>query len=406
MMILTLFKCIIISVIILLIFLMLLIYLSKKDRLNRIVFAIDKIFKQLIQAIKKINADVEQDSDSVKQQQKGESVKLLSQPENKKEKMVKETKTDDLPELKEAFAQDSDDWTVIGTSVQGNSHIEKNIPCQDSCSYEYISDGWGIAITSDGAGSCKLSDIGSKKVVELAKYYFKILIEKEGWIKDNTLPTESRWMKVSYEVLKKIKDDFKNLAEDKKTKLKDYSATVIVVIHSPMGLLVTHIGDGRAGYETVHGEWHYLITPHKGEEANQTVFFTGDFWNIPYYEMSGVLVPESCIIREKVKSFVLMSDGCENSSYLCNQFDDKTNKYYDPNIPFSKFFEPLVKTILKQRKENTPIEERKQLWYKFIKEGNDTLRKESDDKTMIIGVNNIYSYGSFYIKWRKNTIRR
>ena len=35
--------------------------------------------------------------------------------------------------------------------------------------------------------------------------------------------------------------------------IKALSATAIVVIHTPKGLLVTHIGDGRAGYKNKEG---------------------------------------------------------------------------------------------------------------------------------------------------------
>lgn len=282
-------------------------------------------------------------------------------------------------------AVDADEWIVVGASVQGNGHISMDLPCQDSHAYEYIRDGWGIAITSDGAGSAKLSHIGSAASAARAMVHFKDLIEKERWIEKGTLPSDIEWMKMSYQVLKTVRNELELLAKNNKCDIKDLSATIIVIIHSPIGLLSVHIGDGRAGYKDMNGEWHSLITPHKGEEANQTIFIPSDFWNIQFYEMSGVTVPESKIVREQVSAFTLMSDGCEGTSWLWNQYNESTGKYYDPNMPHRTFFDSLLETLQLFRKEKTPLEERKEKWYNFIKEGNRSFMKETDDKTMILG---------------------
>lgn len=282
-------------------------------------------------------------------------------------------------------AVDADEWIIVGASVQGNGHISMDLPCQDSHAYEYIRDGWGIAITSDGAGSAKLSHIGSAASAARAMVHFKDLIEKERWIEKGTLPSDIEWMKMSYQVLKTVRNELELLAKNNKCDIKDLSATIIVIIHSPIGLLSVHIGDGRAGYKDMNGEWHSLITPHKGEEANQTIFIPSDFWNIQFYEMSGVTVPESRIVREQVSAFTLMSDGCEGTSWLWNQYNESKGKYYDPNMPHRTFFDSLLETLQLFRKEKTPLEERKEKWYNFIKEGNKSFMKETDDKTMILG---------------------
>ena len=283
------------------------------------------------------------------------------------------------------MAIDAGEWIVVGASVQGNGHISMNMPCQDNHGYEYLGDGWGIAITSDGAGSAKLSHMGSAATVSRAMLHFKELVEKEGWKNMSVLPADGDWIKKSYKVLKRVRDELEALANKNKCGVNDLSATIITVIHSPLGLLVAHIGDGRAGYKDMSGEWHSIITPHKGEEANQTIFIPSDFWNIPFYEMSGATVPESRVIRDKVAAFTLMSDGCENTSWLCNQFNETTGKYFDPNVPYKKFFDPLLNTLQSYRENNITIEEREAKWYSFIKEGNNSFVRETDDKTMILG---------------------
>jgi len=290
------------------------------------------------------------------------------------------------PQLQtEKFAIENNEWIIVGASVIGRGHIESNMPCQDSNSYASLGNGWGIAITSDGAGSTKHSHVGSKIVVTRAKAYFEQLILASSWYKNNILPDDITWSKAAFKALKAVRDDMQKFAEEKQAKLESFAATVIIVVHTPMGLLVAHIGDGRAGYQDKSGTWHSLITPHKGEEANQTIFITSDFWNIPFYEMSGVSVPETRVIRESAKSFVLMSDGCEHTSWDCNLYDADKGIYYDPNTPHVAFFNPLIETLKEHRKEQLPFIDRSEKWSNYLDKGNKSFIKETDDKTMILG---------------------
>ena len=278
-------------------------------------------------------------------------------------------------------------WVIVGASVKGNGHIQSNMPCQDNHMFESLNNGWGIAIVSDGAGSAAHSELGSKIVVSRGIFHFKNLIEKERWIAKQSLPTDIEWFQKSYAVLKDIRNDVMMVAQKNNIDVKSLSATCLVVIYSPFGLLTVHIGDGRMGYKSMSGEWKSMMTPHKGEEANQTIFLVSDFWSIPNYEMSGVLVPECRVIRENVKAFALMSDGCENTAWLCSALNSDTGKYEDRNLPFEKFFNPLEETLLTFDKNSILEEERQSKWYKFIESGTSGFTKEQDDKTMIYAIN-------------------
>ena len=75
-----------------------------------------------------------------------------------------------------------------------------------------------------------------------------------------------------------------------------------------------------------------------------------------------------------------MSDGCEHTSWQCNIKDEKTGVYYDPNKPFSRFFDPLLKTM------NNNVADMKDNWIRFIASGNESFINEPDDKTMILGM--------------------
>lgn len=97
---------------------------------------------------------------------------------------VSQPVTESRPQLQsEKFAIENNEWIIVGASVIGRGHIESNMPCQDSNSYASLGNGWGIAITSDGAGSAKHSHVGSKIVVTRAKAYFEQLILASSWYK-------------------------------------------------------------------------------------------------------------------------------------------------------------------------------------------------------------------------------
>ena len=335
-------------------------------------------------------------------EQKSSTVALLEQ-ENSSSKTIERTDVESHPSSSEkeeieekmeevyplnpfSFAVENEDWCVVGTSVIGKSHISMNLPCQDSCKYKYIGDGWGIAITSDGAGSAKRSEIGSKIVVERGVFHFEQLIERQGWKRDNKLPSDVIWLQMAYITLQTIYKELVAFGSAKGIDYKELSATIIVLIHTPHGILCTHIGDGRAGYRSESGEWKSLIIPHKGEEANQTIFITSDFWSQPNYVMSDVFVPQSIVMRECPTAFTLMSDGCEHTMWECNLYDEQKQIFFDPNRPFAKLYEGLRDTLVDYSKEQVKLQKRAENWQKFIMEGNNSLKKESDDKTLILGV--------------------
>jgi len=276
---------------------------------------------------------------------------------------------------------DQGKWLVVKTSVAGKLHTESNpqIPCQDSNFYQDIGEGWGIAVVCDGAGSKKYSHRGSRFVAERAGLYFGEIVKQNSWQLSNTLPTQDQWHEVSKRAFAKIRTELEEYARKHGVDSQLLSCTVIVVIHSPVGVLASHIGDGRAAFCNVENEWKAIIKPHKGEEANQTVFITSVGWDQPDNYI------ESTVFQEKPLAFTLMSDGCESHSFEVNIFDKEEQKYKDPNRPYPKFFQPLVATLRELYQNQAAREEIDAKWRHFIECGNEKLRNELDDKTMILG---------------------
>lgn len=280
------------------------------------------------------------------------------------------------------------DWVVAHTSQIGKSHLSSKptIPCQDNHAVKSLPDGWGIAISCDGAGSASMSHKGSKFVAKKALDLFNLIISKNNWIQTNSCPTDKQWETICFNAFKQLYFDLEVYANSINLNIKQLATTVIVMVYSPDFLLVSHIGDGRAGYRNLSGEWKPCLSPHKGEEANQTIFLTSTPWLQRGLKVSSVNVPESIVIRDSPSAFTLMSDGCESHAFETGYFNKEKQLFIEKNMPFSGFFEPLVKTLKNMKKDNLSNEEIISKWDQFIATGNEKLQHEPDDKTIILGV--------------------
>ncbi len=275
-------------------------------------------------------------------------------------------------------------WLVLADSVIGKDHIIKEppLPCQDNHYVEQIDDHWGISVVSDGLGSKPLSHIGSEFVSKKVTEYLRTYIVDNKWNKTNILPTRAEWNKVSYNVLYRTYLDLKEYALLNGFNIHDLACTVIVVVYSPIGLLVTHIGDGRAGYCTMNNEWKSAIRPINGETQSHVMPISASFWN--NLESVGKYI-ESKVINEPIKAFTLMSDGCENFCYLTSQWDKEQGKVVEINLPYKPFFEPVIDYFIEQSKVLSK-EALDKTWKSFLTDGEEKIANESDDKTLIIGI--------------------
>ena len=297
----------------------------------------------------------------------------------------------DNPERRLVTTIADKDGYIVGFSIQGRSHISDGIPCEDYHAYTEIAPGWKLLITSDGAGSAREAARGSKANCDMATNFIKQLLVQKGWIEKNYMPTELEWYveireiflamkgiitvqaakqapqyKASKEaalaeleaeiakaedkvVIDKLESRKQDLIEhiNKPLTARDFNATIILMLITPKGMLTAHIGDGRMGYKSKDGKWKALMTPHKGDEASSTVFIPNDWEqnHVPAFTMSDAYLPDVRVIHELPEVVVLMSDGCENIAWSCYASNEQTGYYYDPNIPFAGFFEPLLEEM-------------------------------------------------------------
>lgn len=276
---------------------------------------------------------------------------------------------------------------VIGISYRGNSHIKSDTPCQDCHIFSKINDKWSIAIVSDGAGSAKNSDQGSRAVCAAFKYYIEKLVQENTVLQKGLILDEKSWDIEFKGMIYQFHRDLKDNIVKPNIPFESLAATIILLLYSRDGYMFAHVGDGRAAVRT-NGNWKTILTPHKGTEANQTIFCTSQYLGLgeksrPNLKMSGIYVPETKTVEEQIDGFVLMSDGCENGAWITYQKRNLENGDFiveDVNLPRKAILDQFI-NILGQE-----MSKREEITANFITEHNDAFENEPDDKTILIGL--------------------
>jgi hypothetical protein len=240
-----------------------------------------------------------------------------------------------------------------------------------------------VAVVSDGAGSCANSDKGSARIVAKASQEFCDLIQQQGWAEGKALPDTDTWASIAQDTLKRVVDDLRYYADSQSLDFHSLSATIIVVVFGPTGLLVANVGDGRAAAQQPNGNWQAIMTPYRGEEVNATVFLTSNIWGADRVEQ----FVGADVYRGTFRAFALLSDGCEMASFALSRFDEEANRYEALNEPYPPFFDPNVKALIGLHKQGKTATEINQLWEQLLKSGTQRLADEPDDKTIILAVN-------------------
>lgn len=167
-------------------------------------------------------------------------------------------------------------WVNASQSVVGYRHIESGLPCQDTCLSQ--TDIRPIAILCDGAGSAKLSHMGSQALtnglLRLCSTLEPLLVS----LLDAPLtPSESEPVLLSNLLARHSKGIIKDLANKHLQQAKEFRSTLLITIIGQYRSFHLQIGDGfiLTRDKNTH-EWTVLTPPEKGEFANQTCFVDTD----------------------------------------------------------------------------------------------------------------------------------
>ena len=249
-------------------------------------------------------------------------------------------------------------WQVVARSAIGTKHVLKKQPCQDHGNYHKLFEGEIIiGAISDGMGSAKHSDTGSKVAVEVAISQLKNI----DWQKKLTEREKAK--EIFHNLLITASSELKNEAEQHGYSMQDLACTLLVFVATPDWFTAMQVGDGLLVVRSKDDkDYKLLFQPDKGEFANETTSITS----------SDVLDEIHIRLEPKPYEFICAAtDGIENISLM------KREGWR----PSEKFFRPLEQYMLSQESESHKSEEID----KFLNSDKINL-KTDDDKTLLICV--------------------
>ncbi len=170
-----------------------------------------------------------------------------------------------LPEPSCAFF---DDISVFCFSQQGESHLRKNVPCQDRSGFKVAGGRILIAAVADGVGSCALSDYGAETAVNSSlgflEQYFVSELKKDSFKFDDPVRMGSvlrDMMRFAYESVEKRAEELEQL-------LYSFQSTLTVAVYDGNTLYFAHAGDDGIVALNKAGVYALVTSRHKGEEAS------------------------------------------------------------------------------------------------------------------------------------------
>ena len=166
------------------------------------------------------------------------------------------------------------EWRVIAVSQRGLSHESSGEPNQDYYAVCVVPANRTrpetvIISVADGAGSARLSHLGSEKVATVAVETLKKRLDANPNIAVDKAIARIELLTAVENAVQALKSK----ATDKNVSPDDLATTMQLVIANDHLVSVLHIGDGRT--VVMEGdEFRNLSVPFNGEYANETAFVT------------------------------------------------------------------------------------------------------------------------------------
>lgn len=173
--------------------------------------------------------------------------------------------------MKNPFAEPHCAWRVVAAAIKGQGHEKTGQPCQDAVHWQTHGEGLLFAALADGAGSAKLSEIGSNLAAQTALRALAESFKSPAALCDDARAKAA--LKAALEAaLKALTDE----AKAKPAKPGDLATTLLICVAGPDRLAAAQVGDGAVVYADAAGSLHALTKPAAGEYLNETVFLTSE----------------------------------------------------------------------------------------------------------------------------------
>jgi hypothetical protein len=200
-------------------------------------------------------------------------------------------------------------WKLVFGSIQGTSHVQSGLPCQDYCTGA-IAGSTLIVACADGAGSAELSQIGSRVAVDR---FMEVACGDE-------MPTKEQvegWVDAA-------RDRLLEEAKANGSTPRQLACTFLAVLVGDGWAAFAQVGDGVIVFDGPNG-YDLAFWPDNGEYANTTRFLSED-------EYQQHLRVE--IVERQLSELAVLTDGLQMLA-----LDIAGAKVHD------RFFAPLFKAV-------------------------------------------------------------
>lgn len=205
-------------------------------------------------------------------------------------------------------------WQVVAASVRGKLHAHKGEWREDSFRWA-SADGWTIMAVSDGAGSARLSRVGSRLACDTAVSRLQKLLTGYTVAPAPGQPAEADLQRLR-EFLRSAADQARlavlHEARERSAPVKDFSATLLLAVVAPWAdrhlVGVLQAGDGAVGVMSTDGVRRVGIADH-GEYSSETRFLTTPGIELEYSNRVVFSLPAG------LQAVALMTDGVSDDFY-------------------------------------------------------------------------------------------
>jgi len=159
-------------------------------------------------------------------------------------------------------------WKHFGCSVRGSAHLRDALPCQDYSLLAEFEGGELLAVVSDGAGSARLSEVGSQLVCTTLMEQVSSFLVAGGAVEDLKPDQVDLWFE---SIVQRIHVQARAMDAE----VRDLAATLVGAVVSPKASLFLQLGDGAIVTRSENG-FAPVFWPANGEYANTTFFVTDD----------------------------------------------------------------------------------------------------------------------------------
>lgn len=262
----------------------------------------------------------------------------------------------DTPPLPDIKSIQKMPYAGFAYSLQGASHIKKDIPCQDRCDIRYLKlkdSQMVIAAVADGLGSCPLSHWGA---------YFAVKTALDE-IEYGLLNGKSDIPRLMSDAFENAQNKVEELADAAKQPVAHFQSTLTVVVYLKDQLYCCHVGDDGVVTQFADGTVEMITQRMKGEDAASVYPLQTGSWKVT-------------VSSKPVVAFLIATDGVLDNFV----FDPRQISYFN-GVYYSAMMGPAIYGILRNGSSKAA-----ELCRKYM--NTESYRKAVDDDLTLVAVVN------------------